>query len=166
MGFAPNAKSSTFRYVGDIAPVGYFDPLKLSSSLDNGQLKYVREAELQHGRVAMLSFLALVGLDAVSPDLAINQLSSLDLTHQLPYWFGVGVFEFARMFAGWQSPFVEGKKLFALEDDYQPGNVFQISNSKYSDTLLNKELSNGRLAMLGCLGYIAQELVTQVKPLV
>ena len=46
-----------------------------------------------------------------------------------------------------------------LKDDIEPGQL----NSYYTfdETLSNKELSNGRLAMLASLGYIAQELVTQ-----
>ena len=48
-----------------------------------------------------------------------------------------------------------------LEDGYQPGNVFKVPTDKYNDTELQKELSNGRLAMLGTLGYMAQELIQQ-----
>ena len=49
---------------------------------------------------------------------------------------------------------------FKLKKDYQPGNVLKMSDDMYSADMLNKELSNGRLAMLGAMGYICQELVS------
>ena len=69
------------------------------------------------------------------------------------------IYEFARMSAGWQNPFVKDGKPFKLQKDYQPGNVLNLKENKYSEDLLNKELNNGRLAMLGTLGIMAQEIV-------
>jgi len=152
---------NSFNYQGDLRPVGYFDPANLASSLSEKDLKYVREAELQHGRVAMSAFLGLVGLDLLQDKLAINFLYDLTWEQQFPFWFGVGSYEFARMGAGWKNPFVEKGAYFKLEDDYQPGNVLKLPNESYSDQRLNRELSNGRLAMLGTLGYIAEEFVKQ-----
>ena len=162
-GFISQVKPSvkSFNYQGDIGPVGYFDPANLASTLSEKELKYVREAELHHGRVAMLSFLGLVGLDMVQDKLAIHFLYDLTWEQQFPFWFGVGSYEFARMGAGWKNPFVEKGNYFKLEDDYQPGNVFKLPNETYSNERLNRELSNGRLAMLGTLGYMAEELVKQ-----
>lgn len=148
----------TFTYVGDIAPLGYFDPLGITTNRDESTVKYLREAELQHGRVAMLSFITLAGLDIAFPDeLAINKLASLSATEQSPYWIGVAFFELARMFNGWTNP---TKSIFTLDEDYQPGNVFRISEDAYDEDSLNKELSNGRLAMLGCTIYMVQEVMT------
>jgi len=152
---------SSFNYQGDIRPVGYFDPANMASSLSEKDLKYVREAELQHGRVAMMAFLGLAGIDLVQDKLAINFLYDLTWEQQFPFWFGVGCYEFARMGAGWKNPFVEKGSYFKLEDGYQPGNVLKLPKEMYSDVRLNRELSNGRLAMLGSLGYIAEELVKQ-----
>lgn len=146
-----------FTYVGNIAPLGYFDPLGISDNKSESTLKYLREAELQHGRVAMMSFITLAGLDCAFPDEpAINQLSHLSPLEQSPYWFGVAAFEFARMLNGWTNP---TKALFTLNEDYQPGNVFKVSKEDYNEDSLNKELSNGRLAMIGCTIYMAQELM-------
>ena len=152
---------NSFNYQGDIRPVGYFDPANLASSLSEKDLKYVREAELHHGRVAMMAFLGLVGLDLFQDDLAINYLYKMNWEQQFPYWFGVGCYEFARMGTGWKNPFVGKNTFFKLEDNYQPGNLLKLSNESYSDQRLNRELSNGRLAMLGTLGYMAEELLKQ-----
>ena len=162
-GFVPKVKPvvKTFTYAGDLAPTGYFDPFLLTTQLKEQDIKYVRESELQHGRVAMLSFVSLVGLDMLNDDLAINQLYKLEWEQQFPFWFGIGCYEFARMGAGWKNPFVKGNSMFKLEDDYQPGNIFKLPNDTYTEDKLNRELSNGRLAMLGCMGYLAQEYVQQ-----
>ena len=147
----------TFTFVGNIAPLGYFDPLGIAAKRNESTVKYFREAEIQHGRVAMMSFVTLAGLDLAFPDeVAINKLASLSPSEQSPYWFGVAAFELARMLKGWTNP---AQSIFSLDDDYQPGNVFGISKDAYDEDRLNKELSNGRLAMLGCSIYMAQELL-------
>lgn len=151
-----------FRYVGDISPTGYFDPLHISENADDDMIKYMREAELHHGRVAMLSMVVMPVCDLVDDKtLAINKLSSLSIEEQLPYWIGFGAYECARMGAGWKNPFKEKNSVFTLEDHYQPGNVFKLEDGDYNEEKMNKELSNGRLAMIGALGYIGQEFVTQ-----
>tara|TARA_A100001011_G_scaffold394642_2_gene487571 strand:+ start:5328 stop:5909 length:582 start_codon:yes stop_codon:yes gene_type:complete len=151
----------TFEYAGDIEPTGYFDPLLVSRMALEPEVKYLREAELHHGRVAMCAALVLPLLDVVDKEgLAINKLSSVPLEEQTPFWLGVAAYECARMGAGWKNPFMEENKPFSLEEDYQPGNVFKVSSDHYPRRKLNVELSHGRLAMLGTAGYIAQELVS------
>ena len=156
---------SNWVYKGDIKPTGYFDPLELTTKLPSSAIKYVRESELQHGRVAMGAFLGLLGLDLVQDKLAINFLYDLSWEEQIPFWMSVGAFEFARMGAGWKNCFVEPNAYFKLEDHYQPGNVFKMDVNNITEERFNSELSNGRLAMLGTLGYIAQEYVTGQAPM-
>ena len=68
------------------------------------------------------------------------------------------------MNAGWENPF-NGGRPFKLEDEYEPGAVFLRSNANFfneddSERRLNVELNNGRLAMLGVAGTMAQEFLT------
>lgn len=157
----PNVKS--FNYVGDIAPLNYFDPLKINSETNfkEERVKYWREAELQHGRTAMLGAVALPLLEYTNPGmLSINYLSNLDSMMQSPFWVGMLAYECVRMGVGWTNPFSEKDSLFTLKDDYQPGNLFSYDKENVSDTFYNNELSHGRLAMLACAHIIGSELLT------
>merc|ERR1719486_581339 len=45
---------------GITEPLGFFDPLGLSTGISEGKLRFYREVELKHGRVAMLAALGFV----------------------------------------------------------------------------------------------------------
>ena len=153
----------TFRFVGATKPHGYFDPLKITINKSENKVKFIREAELQHGRAAMAATLAIPLLEKLDADdsmIGINYLSSLDFNQQAPFLLGVFLYEYARMNKGWVNPFTKDGKIFTLKESYQPGNLGNLSMSSVSDDLLNKELNNGRLAMIGFMGMLAQELVS------
>jgi hypothetical protein len=64
------------------------------------------------------------------------------------------------MVNGWENPFTTNST-FKLKDDYQPGNLGNYNPDSITEDLYNKELNNGRLAMIGFMGMLCQELVTQ-----
>ena len=121
--FIPTTKPvvRNFNYQGDVPPVGYFDPGIFSTNASDNTIKYLREAELQHGRVAMMSFVALAGLDLFRSDLAIDALAKMSLDEQTPYWLGVALYEFARMGAGWRNPMLleVQPRLLEVHDGHQ-----------------------------------------------
>lgn len=169
--------------VGSLAPVGFFDPLKLSEGKSEADLKKFREAELKHGRVAMLAFLGIIVGENFNPLFegkisgpAIYQFQQADSL--IPYfWVGVTFFialiEGQNILTGWESPTETAarstsnvnKNVAALKPDYVNGDLgfdplgLTPSDPDEFDTLRTKELQNGRLAMLGVAGIVAQELV-------
>ena len=63
---APMARSSTSinfsvdDLPGALPPMGFFDPLGFADGADEATLKKYREAEVTHGRVAMLAVLGML----------------------------------------------------------------------------------------------------------
>mmetsp|Transcript_32778 Transcript_32778/g.62865 ORF Transcript_32778/g.62865 Transcript_32778/m.62865 type:complete len:236 (+) Transcript_32778:129-836(+) len=177
-GWVPDESAFAWGLPGSLAPVGNFDPLGLSTGVDLGTMKKWREAEAQHGRVAMLAAIGMLVteepieyhplFEAYNKDIgpAIRHLDEVRAVS--PFFFEIlvliiGGLELNRALKGFVAP--EGDFGFQeLNEDYYPGDVgFDPLGLKPSDpeefaTLATKELQNGRLAMLGAAGMIAQEL--------
>jgi Chlorophyll A-B binding protein len=161
---------------GALAPVGMFDPFGLAAKADANTLKRYREAELTHGRVAMLATVGFLAGEAVEGKSFLwdASVSGPAITHlaQVPSGFWpvliilIGRAELDRARYGWVSPRdapVDQPGL--LRDDYTPGDIgFDPLGLKPKDAneffiMQTKELQNGRLAMLAAAGFMAQELV-------
>ena len=144
----------------EVGETQFLDKSGFIKERSDSQLSFQREAELQHGRVSMLSFVILRCLDHVDKStLAINQVSSLPLSSQFWLLIAFGYLEFIRL-EQFQD-FRQDGDLFTMREDAIPGNPFKTNSSRF---LQNAELNNGRLAMFGALGYMAQELATQIPP--
>uniref|UniRef100_A0A7S4EJA5 Plastid light harvesting protein n=1 Tax=Pseudo-nitzschia australis TaxID=44445 RepID=A0A7S4EJA5_9STRA len=178
--FVPDANAFAYGLPGAIDPVGNFDPLGLSEGKDFETIKQYREAELQHGRVAMLGAIGLLVteepiefhplFEADNKDIgpAIRHLDEVRAVS--PGFFEIlgiiiGALELNRALTGWTAPgdvFGSGR---IFNEDYFTGDVgFDPLGLAPEDpdefyTLHTKELQNGRLAMLGWSGMVAQELV-------
>merc|ERR1719261_1692811 len=161
---------------GALEPVGLFDPLGFAAKADEATLKRYREAELTHGRVAMLATVGfLVGEAVESKTFFFNgEVTGPAITHLAQvnptFWFiltiGIARAEVERARIGWVEPEnTPYDKPGLLRDSYTPGDIgFDPLGLKPEDpeeflALQNKELQNGRLAMIGAAGFLAQELV-------
>jgi hypothetical protein len=159
---------------GALAPTGPWDPFNLATKADANLLKRYREAELAHGRVAMLAVVGFLVGEAVEGTsfLFDASISGPAITHlpqvPVPFWvvlgFFIGYLELGRAEIGWVPP--EETPLGRpglLRPEYNPGELgFDPLGLKPSDPkeyliLQNKELQNGRLAMLAAAGFLAQE---------
>lgn len=120
----------------------------------NVQPSLLRESELKHGRLAMVAALLLPISEQFSDNLGIHFFQD-NSDFVLPSLALMFVSEFTSMVYGWEDPQV---KPFALKEDYQPGDL--KFNLALREDEMDKELNNGRLAMLGILGMMSQELVT------
>ena len=161
-------------------PFGFFDPLGLSKDVDAGRLAFYREAEIKHGRVAMLAAVGFLfqehytftGIDSPSfvsfeqPGLAGGVW--LALAVMLGNVEGKSVEAFMKLDGGFLAEQNESKT-WRMKEDYASGDLgfdplgLKPTNAKDLKEMQSKEINNGRLAMIGIAGMVAQELVNGAK---
>jgi len=161
---------------GDLPPTGFFDPFGFAAKADSNTLMRYREAEVTHGRVAMLATVGfLVGEQVAGTSFLFNgSIKGPAITHlqQVPglFWTILVLFiasaELRRAQIGWVDPSdVPVDRPGLLRTSYSPGDIgFDPLNLRPADNLefrelQTKELQNGRLAMIAASGFMAQELV-------
>jgi len=159
---------------GALAPMGFFDPLGFAEKADEKTLKRYHEAEVTHGRVAMLAVVGFFVGEAVegSSFLFDAQITGPAITHfeQVPDGWdalivtAIGAAEAQRAQIGWVDPAdASYDQPGLLRDDYYPGDIgfdplgIRPEDPDELDLMITKEIQNGRLAMLAAAGFLAQE---------
>ena len=139
-------------------------------------MKRYREAELTHGRVAILATLGFLVGEKVeeNPFFFDESIKGPAITNILqvppPFWalllLSIGATEQFRAEKGWVDPSeVPVDQPGFLKAGYMPGDLgFDPLGLKSKDTeelgiMQTKELQNGRLAMIAAVGCLAQEAV-------
>jgi len=157
-----------------------FDPLWVSSMLpDAGWYKFLQEAEIKHGRVAMLAAAGAIAQDMFTFPGTIQTFGDVKMTgahdkilsmegagknvatfHQMLLW--LGLLEIVSAFATIQ--------MFQGSSNRMPGDFkfdplgFSKSESALATYRL-KEIKNGRLAMIGIGGMVHHYILTGKGPL-
>ena len=141
-----------------------FDPLGLSKKTE--LVPYFREAELKHGRLAMLAWLGLVAPDfvrlpgekfsfeavPVSIDAHDAFLGATGVNAQVLFWVGIVELCCAKKVFEWNSLEVAG--------DYGLTSLFP-SDEEGQKKMRTAELKNGRLAMMAFAGAVTQAALTR-----
>jgi len=159
---------------GAMAPLGFFDPVGFSTDCSEGKLLFYREAEIKHGRVAMLASLGILVGEQFHPlfggNIDVPSYIAFQETPLQTFWPAVVIaIAIPEVFSvqSFNEPDSKGDKFWTVKKNYwQPG--FDPLGLKPKDPkewtdMQNKELNNGRLAMIAAAGMIAQELATGQK---
>jgi len=147
---------------GSLAGDVGFDPVGFSNYFD---LKWLREAELKHGRVCMLGFLGMIVQESVCLPQFENGATPLDDFFVVPaaglwqVFFTIGAVEFFsnnfRLTPG--DMFADGRDAGDLGFD-------PLGCGKDPNALARRriaEVKNGRLAMIAMGGVVHQQLLTK-----
>merc|ERR1711966_245404 len=159
---------------GILDPTGFFDPAGFCSQegVTEGKIRFYREVELKHARVAMLAAFGFPVAEQFHPLFATDDAPSYIAFQQTPlqtFWpVVVGVIAVLEVFSvfTFENP---GTKLWGIRKDPVPGDLgfdplgLKPSNAAALAEMQTKELNNGRLAMIAIAGMVGQELATGSK---
>merc|ERR1740116_134321 len=166
-------------------PMGFFDPVGFATqdTVSAGKLLFYREVELKHGRVAMLASLGILVGEQFHPlfggNIDVPSYIAFQQTPLQTFWpavlvaiaipeiFSIFSFQEPANIVGLQS--TPGREVWAIRTDHVPGDLgfdplgLKPTNPEEWRQMQNKELNNGRLAMIASAGMIAQELASGQK---
>jgi len=169
--------------------IGYFDPLGLGSadfwSVGNdATYGFLREAEIKHGRVAMFAFCGYIaqanGLhfpyimgqptSGATPE---EQWFNLPVQGRIQIILFIGFLEWWGEFGGTHYmkggkpgvyPPFEGIPAHKMPSLYDPLGIAAKNSDEKKATGLLAEINNGRLAMIGIMGFMAEAKVPGSVP--
>jgi len=159
---------------GITEPVGFFDPAGFSEGVSEGRMRFYREVELKHCRIGMLAALSFLVAEQFHPlfggDIDAPSYLAFQQTPLEKFWaFPVSCISILEVWSVFTFNNPAGGEPWSIRSDHKPGDFgFDPLKLKPEDPkefleMQNKELNNGRLAMLAAAGMIAQELATDQK---
>jgi hypothetical protein len=160
---------------GVTKPLGFFDPAGFCTDCSAGKLCFYREVELKHGRVGMLASLGFIMGESFHPlfggNIDVPAYLAFQQTPLQAFWPAVvAAIAIPETFSAFTfSEPTKGSERWTMRTEREPGDfAFDPLGLKPSDPdelrdMQDKELNNGRLAMLAAAGMIAQELATGHK---
>lgn len=170
-GWVPDKSLPMYGLPGAIAPLGFFDPLGFSKDKELSGAKRLREAEIMHGRVSMMAVIGYliaentptIAYGFEHPTIANNMIPEVPGTVMFPFFLAINIAEALRANKGWVEPGLGA--LFTLRESYYPGDIgfdplgLKPTGAKDFASMQEKELSNGRLAMIAAAGFCVQEQI-------
>jgi len=159
---APPPSFNPAKQYGAGAPLGFFDPLGFTKTGDREGFRILREAELKHGRVAMVAITGLIMQHFVHLDVPATKsyvsTAPTSLGAWAIFWGPVGFFALTGIlfFTG-----IMELVVWIPQSGREPGNYGDpLGLNMYNEDMRNKELSNGRFAMICIAGIFAAEMAT------
>lgn len=170
---------------GVTAPLNYFDPLGFCNGVDEGRIRFYREVELKHGRVAMLAALGFVAGEnfhlLFGGNIDVPSYIAFQQTPLQEFWryvmFAIGLLELVSV-SSFEFPVAiewsDGQRrvfprLWQVRASHNLGDFgfdpmgLKPSTEAELKAMQSKELNNGRTAMIGIAGMVAQELASGAK---
>lgn len=142
--------------VGVTEPIGYFDPLNFCPPGNEIKFRKLRASEIKHGRVAMMASIGLLAQHDI-------RFQVFDIFDDVPNGVGAiatigGSFGAAALFL----VCLLLEFLFWRENpNLEPGNYGDpFGVNMYDTEMRNREINNGRFAMICVVGIIAADLNT------
>lgn len=135
------------------APIGFFDPLGFAKDKDEAGFRKLRSAELKHGRVAMMASVGAIFQHYVRFPI-FEHADGTFKAAVTPAGFGGTVFLFAScslLELAWRE-----RPDSRWAGDY--GDPLGVN--MMSEDMRNKEVNNGRMAMISCLAIFVAEMAS------
>jgi hypothetical protein len=164
-------------WAGVSEPLGFFDPLGFSNDAPETKMRFYRECELKHGRLAMLASVGFLVAEKFHPLWGgnINVPSAFAFEKTGLYTSGVWTVSVAQIAAyelisqvdKFISPFGDEGRPWEMKLGYPVGDggfdplgLQRFQTPEEMKVMRTKELNNGRVAMIAIAGMVAQELAT------
>jgi light-harvesting complex I chlorophyll a/b binding protein 4 len=159
---------------GVVAPLGFWDPLNFCGDANEGKVRFYREVEVKHGRLAMLAAVGILVAESFHPmfggNIDVPASIAFQATPLMHFWpailFAISIAETSTVFA-FESPFAAER--WTIRSDHVSGDIgfdplkLRPESPEEFKVMQTKELQNGRTAMIAVTGLLGQELATGAK---
>jgi len=157
-----NTEPNETGLIGDLPPVGFFDPAGFAAKATPEELGRYREVEIMHGRFSQLAIIGFLVPEkyaaegAFGDDFLAPSGTALEAFNTDPVWLAltlgvISALETVRL--------VQTEPGSRTNAGILEAGLYVVPTEEKLAEYSLKELQNGRLAMLAFAGAVAQELV-------